>query len=291
MAYRGSRFVFLVPLKARASSRDWARVVERLHETLGSFLNQSEGGFRAVVACQDDPLGATRDPRIEWLKIHSVPPPAGDHAKGLADKYRKLMQMGVHLRESGADDAYLMMADGDDLIHADVVRHTLTHDNRRGHLGPIGYRYDFITRRLALLDPPVRPLVLLCGSTCAAYYTNADLPADRRDRESYFGRMTRHAEVVEHARAMGRELEHFPFPSVVYRVNHEDSQQFIKRGIKRQRGDALDAEGASRVLARDFGWHGPSAAPNAPAMNPADEARAARKRDRLARREGRQVSD
>jgi hypothetical protein len=251
MPFKDSRFVFLIPLKGRLLSRNWDNVVAKLRETVRSLMAQSEPAFRVVIACQDEPdIGVRGDARFEWLRTDVEQDPTAYHG----DKRAKILAMGTMLRKAGGDDFYGMLLDGDDLVHKDMVKHVLAGDNRNGYVLYTGYIYDYQSARMNIVQPPSRQFYHICGSSCAAYYTADDLKRAPDAKASYFALVTQQSYVEIVSNERGRTLEPLPFPAMVYRMNHDESIQFKKRGLKRQGGFPMDAEAAADMLERDFAW-------------------------------------
>lgn len=109
-------FIFGVPLIARASSADWARVEALLSLTLASVAQQSDGAYRIVVAGHDRPSELLTNPRIAFLE--SDWPAEAVRADNL-DSGRKKNAICEHVLATGG--GLLMFLDADDWVHTRLV--------------------------------------------------------------------------------------------------------------------------------------------------------------------------
>ncbi len=253
MNMRGVKYHFVVPLKARYNAHDWDYVLHLLRETLASVQRQTSADFRVCVACQDDPgLGALGDDRLQWLRFQGSPPERGDGKGGDADKKAKIAAIGCAMREACLEETYVTYLDADDLISSTLVKTVLERDNKAGFIFRSGYVLDLARNILSLMEDRFDRD---CGTSSSCYMTYADFPTGLSDYKSYFVNMARHAYSRELAEMRGLVLEDFPYPAALYRINHGDSLERLKHGLKRGRGRPVEADEAARVLEEHFGWH------------------------------------
>lgn len=166
------RFIFGVPLIARAASRDWNMVERLLELTLRSVLAQRDQDFRLVLASHDEPACwralATGDPRFVRLQA-DWPAEAPDSANN--DGGRKKALVKGWMREAGG--GLLMFLDADDWVDRDLVR------SARAAIGPEhvgglvahGVAVDVASGRAARFPVPGAwdgPFHGLCGSSTVA---------------------------------------------------------------------------------------------------------------------------
>ncbi len=209
--------VFLVPLVGPDHVTDWQAVQDRLHETLNSFLRQSNPNWRAVICCQKRP-DLPNDERLTYL-------PFDDPTPG-NDKWRKLADLCSALPNIAENAAYVMSFDADDILHPGSVAEMLTRQEMGGYLVQAGYVLNHATGAIGLADAPSvlkplrKPFWKLCGSCTALYYDPA-LP----EAAVFLNEMTQH----EHrmfpylAQLAGRRLTPLSHPSVLYVLNHGEN--------------------------------------------------------------------
>lgn len=168
-ARRTERFVFGIPLIARAVASDWARIDELLGLTLTSVASQTDAEFEVVLAGHDRPDSWLRhaddDGRFRFLQSDWAPEePTSRNDDGGMKKWR----IKEYVQQTGG--GLLMYLDADDLIDRSLV------EIARAEIGPEhvggvvadGVIVDFRTWRAAVL-PDARvydgPFHELCGST------------------------------------------------------------------------------------------------------------------------------
>lgn len=80
---------FVIPLRSKAASRDWAGVTRTFNRTLESCYNQTNPDFRIFVACHDIPeLEHEYDDRVQFLPV-TIPTPK-DFKEMMFDKGYKM---------------------------------------------------------------------------------------------------------------------------------------------------------------------------------------------------------
>src|SRR5206468_12634497 len=133
---------FGIPLKARATAKNWDWTVRDFNRSLASIYNQINPNFRILVGCHDIPdLLVSADERLEFIQVHS---PAPDLTKDphaiYPDKARKLQRVGERFREVGG--SWFMVLDADDLISNRLVDFVLSNPNPNGFIARAGYIVD-----------------------------------------------------------------------------------------------------------------------------------------------------
>ncbi len=115
-------FDFIIPFRARSTSRNWAQVCELLKQTICSVMNSKDQRFRIIIVGHERPDCELPFDRCLFLEAIFAPPPPesmewpGDQRifAWHTDKGRKLIQGIARSREDGA--RYFMPLDADDLV-------------------------------------------------------------------------------------------------------------------------------------------------------------------------------
>jgi hypothetical protein len=173
------------------------------------------------------------------------------------DKSRKRRLIGAWLGErldSGA--VHVMFLDADDLVHRDVVRHTLAHEHG-SYLVKDAYSFD-LTRRLLQHRP--EGFDWARGSCFVCRFTLDELPTSADETTSAFAQFGAspdqrgHLEYPELATELGRRPVPFPFAAAVYTVNHPESTWGRRSGGQRPIAprELVWPNAARRVLADEF---------------------------------------
>src|SRR5207253_1020671 len=137
---------------------------------------------------------------------------------------------------------YVMFLDADDLVHRDVVRHTLAGEHG-SYLVNDAYTFD-LSRRLLQRRP--EGFDWARGSCFVCRFTIDELPTSADETTSAFAQFGAspdqrgHLEYPELATELGRAPVPFPFAAAVYTVNHPESTWG-------RRTDALQAGAYFRV--------------------------------------------
>ena len=63
--------IFAIPLRAKATTKNWDFCVERFNATIQSIFNQTNPNFKCLVACNDIPkLKKEYDDRLEFIQVN-----------------------------------------------------------------------------------------------------------------------------------------------------------------------------------------------------------------------------
>ncbi|WP_299129884.1 FkbM family methyltransferase [uncultured Amaricoccus sp.] len=263
-APEGARFVFAITLASSQTVPDWNHTERLLGQTLRSVLGQTDPDWTAVIAGHEMPdIPEMADDRIEFVAIHRRPP--SDKSQFRGDKSAKRHVLGRRLAQMGG--GYFMQLDADDLVRDDLVATLRGGDHVNGAVATRGYALDYRNRLLAPVPGAWRhDLNHVCGSCSVVRYTRADLPGrkQRNNEASLVFNMTRqHAYTSVAMEELGRPLEIFAEPMVVYLINHGQSLSFsmqksgnrgqnIVEAVARHALPAAEAE----VILRRFGLPG-----------------------------------
>ncbi len=213
-------FYFAIPLRPRARSRHWDRVIAHLQATVDSCLNQTDPDFRILVACTEVP-DLRPDPRLELLPL----PPDQRAATPMLDKGLKLSAIGMRVRQAGG--GFVMPVDADDLVHRRVVEHVRSHPQADAFIGDWGYDLDRRRRRLI----PAPRFDRSCGTCAALRLAPEQLPAtlDEPDPEARFLIRAGHHNWRPRLAAAGARVLGFPFPVAVH-VLHTGDNESLRTG-------------------------------------------------------------
>lgn len=223
----GERFVFAITLASSRTVPDWAHTERLLGQTLRSVIGQTDPDWTAIIAGHERPdLPELDDDRVEFVSIHRKPPAEKSQFRG--DKSAKRHVLGRRLAEMGG--GYFMQLDADDLVRDDFVATVRGKGYGNGAVAATGYALDFLNHRLAPVPGVWRhPLNHVCGSCSAVRYTVADLPTrTHRNNDSglVFNMTRQHAYTSVAMEELGRPLEVFDAPMIVYLVNHAQNLSF-----------------------------------------------------------------
>lgn len=264
LAPEGARFVFAITLASAQTVQDWDHTQRLLGQTLRSVLGQTDPDWTAIIAGHEMPdLPEMADDRVEFVAIHRRPP--SDKSQFRGDKSAKRHVLGRRLAQMGG--GYFMQLDADDLVRDDLVATLRGGDHVNGAVATKGYALDYRNRLLAPVPGAWRhDLNHVCGSCSVVRYARADLPGRKQktNETSLVFNMTRqHAYTSVAMEELGRPLEVFEEPMVVYLINHGQSLSFSmqKSGNRGQNiveavaRHALPAAEAEAILRR-FGLPG-----------------------------------
>jgi Putative rhamnosyl transferase len=254
---RQERFVFGVPLIARAAADDWAAVEGLLELTLRSVLSQTDPDFELLLAGHDLPASWTAlvsaDPRFRFLPADWRPErPTGRNDDG----GRKKWMIHEHVRKGGG--GLLMFLDADDLLDRRTVC-TARRMIGRTDLGGVvagGIVLDLASLRFVRL--PDRRVydgmfLELCGSSTVGRIEPQSPDPARRDPHAALGS---HHRWPEAAAAIGAGLARLPV-SGAYLVNtgqnhsethgpHAKWRRDLSAAVRRA-GDPIDRATAARL--------------------------------------------
>jgi hypothetical protein len=210
-------FCFAIPLRSKATSKNWQRVEAQLSATLRSILAQSDTNFMVLVACHDVPeIPEVRDPRVTVLRTDAATP--RNVAEMMLDKKLKRRMMAVEYGRRGG--GFFMLTDSDDFVSNRIVEFVRSTNDPNGYIVKAGWIYDSTDRTLVAHSD----LHARCG-TCAIFnFAKDDLPTSMDDtlhrRHDDFGK---HFEFERTAAGLGRPLRPIPFPSVIYVTNNGEN--------------------------------------------------------------------
>lgn len=258
---------FGIPLKARATAKNWDWTVRDFNRTLASIYNQTNQNFRVLVGCHDIPeLLIPTDERLQFLQMNAPPPePGAEVTRFFHDRKSKLWLAGQRMKVLGGQ--WFMSIDADDLISSRLVDLVLNNQNTNGYIATHGYLLD--AQIMTILHVPDNrvygaPLHQFTGSCAVVKFDPSDIPD--KSAIDYGSRFMHyqgdHRLYLKHSVDEGRPLTLFPFPAIVYVLNTGENVSFnhmdhrdwlIQRLIPalRMHGSMLNSE-----LIRDFALDG-----------------------------------
>ncbi len=200
-------------------------VCRNLRQTLRSLVHQTSANWRSYVCCQDIADGIDLDPRIIFLKS------AADGSLGSPfDRELKLAQVYRHMMAQDPADGYVMRLDADDVAHPDLVRTALKLRNPAGYLILKGYMLDVGQDRLAYLHK--RPFRFSQPSDFHKHCGSAALfRVDFRKGDALWPLLEQtkgHSGIHHTLACFGMPVEQFPFPAMIYPVNHGNNWYNLK---------------------------------------------------------------
>jgi hypothetical protein len=253
------RLVFAVPLKPRATARDWSAVEEALRRTVTS-ARAAAGveGAEIVIAGHERPdLKEADGADVTTLVVPFDVPSTSGEAK--RDKARKRRFVGAWLRRrhDPASSVWVVFLDADDLLHRDLGTFLRASD---APSCVIEDGYVYASDRGLLIRYPTG-FNRTCGSTFACRFTHTELPDawdDERAPFSQFGSTPEqrgHQDYDTVATEIGKPPITVPFPAAVYVANHADSLWLSKgRAVRRASNPRtiLRPRNARSILTNDF---------------------------------------
>ena len=217
---------FGIPLRSKASSKNWDNVTKVFNRTLKSVYSQTDPDFKIYVACHDIPvLDEKYDDRVEFLISDKDTPKTKEEM--MLDKGWKISMIAKRIREDGG--GYIMLVDSDDLVSNRIAEYVNSHPRCNGYLSRYGYVYNDGADYMQKADN----LHKLCGSCSIVYYAVEDLPDKMPD--SFFDNSPvdqwvirkAHCVIPDYLQEHGRELSTIPFPTTVYVRNTGDNHSMM----------------------------------------------------------------
>jgi len=218
-------FLFGVPLRARATSQDWGRVVFLFQCCMRSLLNQKDENFRVIVACHDIPeIPELADRRVQILQM-DIPLPT-NFDEQMEDKAIKSRAAYAAMRTLGG--GYTMLVDADDLVSNRLVGFCRKDAHPSGYIFDVGYEYDCSSNRISVAPR----FNNVCGSSGIFHFTPDELPLTADDPEirvsDKFGNHTTWAQA---AVELGRPVVKLPFKGAVYVSNNGENHSVLTGNI------------------------------------------------------------
>ncbi|PCH59216.1 MAG: hypothetical protein COC05_07490 [Gammaproteobacteria bacterium] len=213
---------FIVPLRSRKSSNNWAKVVSDFNMTLKSILSQQDPNFKVIVACTDIPEHPA-DERIEIIVVELEE----RHTKGTGmDKWNKIHAMCIRIRELGG--GFIMPVDADDLVSNKVSRLVNESGGQVGYYANTGYEYDEKAKRITFAPK----FYNLCGTCAVMYCPVEDLPQSIKDYDNKkYPVLATHTFFKGLFEERNTPLKPFPFKAAIYKINTGENRSILTNNI------------------------------------------------------------
>ena len=218
-------FLFAIPLRSRAASRDWRRVCSLLSRTLASILGQSDHSFRIAVGCHELPeLTIPPDPRVAFLQTSMAIPT--NLYEQMDDKRRKRRLALAYLRALGG--GYVMPVDADDLVSRRLVHYVRVKPPQFGYIVNKGYELD---DRTGLVKYAPR-FNHFCGSSAIFRFSVEDLPSSEEDGREYVADMFQnHTQWKDVGEKLERPLQDLPIRGAMYVTNNGENHLVLSNNV------------------------------------------------------------
>ena len=216
--------IFIVPVKSKTVTSDWAAFSRLVNRSINSICNQSNTNFKVIVACHEIPeTKFNDDSRVEFLKVDFSPPilknNAEDNMLKEFDKGKKIKFAAAYAMKIRA--SYIMTVDSDDCISNKICEFVSKNGNhsilgwyvKKGYLYTEGKRYAFLN---------FKNFNTICGSSVIIKPELIDL-------------MYRNKFWFKHERTIfedGLSLLPLPFPGSLYSMLNGTNIALDKEGMK-----------------------------------------------------------
>ncbi len=210
--------LFIVPLVSRRYAKDWAKVCGLLEATLRSLANQSNANYKCLIVSDEMPA-VHASPKIQFVQADFLLEDPKRYGARCVDKQKKVYLALLAARE--IDPEFVMVLDGDDLLHRDLVAFVASNLKYDGFVLGRGY---FLTEgdRKARLGFRME---LACASTSVFRFNRGIFPSQTLadDSKAYLKFPLSATPHVREPRAAFASWEYkiidVPFRSMVYRVH------------------------------------------------------------------------
>lgn len=223
------KLVFCISLKSRANSIDWSTVSRYFENTLKSIQGSSSRDFHIVVAGHDKPACLTEAPSNVTFLEAPFPPPSTKERGRPSDKARKRRLAGAWVKGNIESRVRLAYIDADDIVSRDLVADSLKSSLEFSLIVDAGYRLDLSNGNLEKIDAE---FYKHCGSCLLPVFNADELPESWEDDIKVFSQFGPHPKLIERFEALNRPLRKLKNPSVAYLINHPESLEHAKKGLR-----------------------------------------------------------
>lgn len=224
-----NKLVFCISLKSRANSIDWDTVSRYFENTLKSIQGSSHREFHVVVAGHDKPECIADAPsNVTFLEAPFSSPSTKERGRP-SDKTRKRRLAGAWIKNHVKSRVRLAYIDADDIVSKDLVADSLASSPDVSLIVDSGYRLDLSNGNFELLEDG---FYKHCGSCLLPVFSVDELPDSWEDDSKVFSKFGPHPQLIERFKELNRPLHKLTKPSVAYLINHPESLEHAKKGLR-----------------------------------------------------------
>ncbi|GEM_PF-478876 len=254
---------FIIPLKSKKVTPDWAVTCSLLDQTLHSLALQTCQDFRAVVVGHEKPNLSN----IAWQTADYITSPfdvppikkAGSYKyykefKRILDKYRKIATGLNFLRQENI--SYVMVLDADDILHKNLVSYVINTKNTNGYIIRKGYQFYSKSKRLVYRQD----LDKICGSTTLIHADLVPFPETVNDEtiSSIPWCHLSHSDMEAYFLQKNKPLKIIPFEGAMYVMQHgqnasDEFRESLRSKLREGLKILLKGKPTSANLLADFG--------------------------------------
>ena len=237
---------FSIPLRPWTNARAWSEVSSLLSDTIHSIRASDDARFHIVICGHEKPEFLKRDAsNITFLEAPFDKPMKPENAT--SDKARKRRHIGAYVRQiENSNNSKIFFCDADDIIGRSVVNF-INDSQSTAQIIDAGFRYDCATKSLELTQ---QGFYRRCGSSFSCRFYPDELPENWKDRNCFYSKLANHTKVIDVCEENGIEIEYNKNACVIYRINHEMSLEFIKKGMKKIK--SCNQEIAQKMIESEF---------------------------------------
>jgi glycosyltransferase involved in cell wall biosynthesis len=208
---------FVIPLKSQRVSSDWDLVCRNLERTLKSISNQTSDEYRIIIVCNEIPALKDSNPKAEYIQVEMDSVPDTIRQKD-SDKARKMWK-GLNILRGDDRISHMMLLDADDCISRSLVQFVCSNKSANGWFMNSGFEYPEGSEIIYFRDHDIHYRTgsshIIRKDLLEKY---ANIPFERIDIEFLY-----HQNICSEMQASMNPLEPFPFPGVVYVVEHGEN--------------------------------------------------------------------
>lgn len=199
---------FLVPLRAKATSKNWDIEMECFKNMIESVFSQVDDSFHFVLVCHNTPkIMNTYLSKASVIEVNiPIPQTLADQA---IDKKEKLRIGLDYIMSEMDEDTYVMPLDSDDIVCNKLSEYVKMNTGHTGWYLEKGYRLYYNTKKILPLQPVlgINHFYKVCGSS-------AILKLNQSTRQIFL--KYRHREVKKRCKESGIPITKLPFRGAVY---------------------------------------------------------------------------
>jgi hypothetical protein len=208
----------VIPLKSQKTSSNWGHVCQLLERTLRSILNQTSNHYKVLVVCNEIPELNISNDKIQYVLADFKSRSANGKIEGYLDRAQKTW-LGLNAFKEDVNISHVMLLDADDCISASLVQYVTENKICNGWFIKSGFEYPDGGKIVYVRDRDMH------HRTSSSFIVKrellnkyADLPLELVDAKFLF-----HQNILDTLENDEVFLQPFPFPGVVYIVDHGDN--------------------------------------------------------------------